>query len=575
MNRKLIAITLMLAACPPSSTHAERVHWEAADGGNGHWYEVLTGPPLPNGVPGVVTWEVANFNAQLRGGYLATIASAAENQFVFRLSDSPMFWWTIETGEHFGPWLGGAQAPGALNPASDWLWVTGEPFTYTHWHPGEPNDLFGILDENRLVYFAVDSSAGSRSAYWNDESDAKRNVIAYVVEYIPDPASLALTAIGLLCLTFSRRPGRSIGATAMLLAMIVLVADLRAITIDTVPVGNPGNAGELSGGELPGDPAIGLGPVGIVGAVSYEYRIGKYEVTNAQYTEFLNAVDPTGANLLGLYNIAMSSSPRSGINVNNGAANGSKYLVKSGRDYNPVVLVSWYDAFRFANWLHNGQGSGDTETGAYTLLGGTPIPTNGSSIVRNPGATWFLPNENEWYKAAYHKNDGVTGNYWDYATATDSTPYSDQPPGIDAPDSSNTANYYRDDNAANGYDDGFAITGSTSFEDLQNYLNDAGAYTQSVSAYGTLGQGGNVWEWNETLINSPFRGMRGGGWDSQQLDLAAMTRYDGGAFPVVENNVVGFRVACIPEPGTLLLAALATVGFLTRNRPDANALAGC
>ncbi len=69
----------------------------------------------------------------------------------------------------------------------------------------------------------------------------------------------------------------------------------------------------------------------------------------------------------------------------------------------PVNYVSWYDSIRFANWLNNGQGTGDTETGAYTLLGGTPTPSNGVSITRNAGATWFLPSEDEWYKAAYHQ----------------------------------------------------------------------------------------------------------------------------------------------------------------------------
>ena len=56
-----------------------------------------------------------------------------------------------------------------------------------------------------------------------------------------------------------------------------------------------------------------------------------------------------------------------GISFNAGNANGSKYSVISGSGNHPVNYVSWYDAIRFANWLNNGQGSGDTETGAYTL----------------------------------------------------------------------------------------------------------------------------------------------------------------------------------------------------------------
>ena len=130
---------------------------------------------------------------------------------------------------------------------------------------------------------------------------------------------------------------------------------------------------------------------------------------------------------------------------------------------------------------------------------------NPDLITRSPGAIWVLPTENEWYKAAYHKNDGVTGNYWDYAMKTKSVPFSDQPPGSDAPAQSNTANFFKNDNVANGYDDGYTVTGSSSFNSTLNYLTDAGAYTLSISPYGTLDQSGNVSEWNETLIRPVWR----------------------------------------------------------------------
>src|SRR4029079_18120648 len=142
------------------------------------------------------------------------------------------------------------------------------------------------------------------------------------------------------------------------------------------------------------------------------------------------------------------------------AANGSRYNVKPGHQNNPVIYVSWFEAIRFANWLHNGQGSGDTENGAYTIRPGTP---GYYTITRNPGARWWLPSENEWYKAAYHKNDGVTGNYWDYPTSSDAIPYSDQPPGSDAPEQAKTANFRKDNGLIDNYDDGYAVTGSTTF----------------------------------------------------------------------------------------------------------------
>ena len=91
----------------------------------------------------------------------------------------------------------------------------------------------------------------------------------------------------------------------------------------------------------------------------------------------------------------------------------------------PINFVNFFDALRLANWVNNGQGSADTETGAYTLLGGTAVPSNATTVTRNSGATWFLPSENEWYKAAYYDplcrtaaEGGPAGDdhYWLYVT---------------------------------------------------------------------------------------------------------------------------------------------------------------
>jgi formylglycine-generating enzyme len=328
----------------------------------------------------------------------------------------------------------------------------------------------------------------------------------------------------------------------MFACLFIITSIAQAITIPTVPVGNPGNPSDSTS----------------FGSVGYNYRIGKYEVTNAQYVEFLNGVDPIGANTLALYNASMTSDDRGGINFNGGAAIGSKYEIKPGRDHNPVVYVSWYDAIRFANWLHNGQGGGDTENGAYALLGGTPTPSNGNSITRSPGAKWWLPSENEWYKAAYHKNDGVTGNYWGYPTSTDVVPYSDQPPGSDTPDPSNTANFFRNDNVANSYNDGYAVTGSPSLVSSQNYLTDVGAFSSTLSPYGTFDQGGNAWEWNEVTFTGPsFRGLRGGSWGAGAINLSALDRVV--FYAADASSLIGFRVASVPEPSSIYLVALGMV----------------
>ncbi len=316
-----------------------------------------------------------------------------------------------------------------------------------------------------------------------------------------------------------------------------------AVIFDWAMVGNPGNAGEVQS-------------QGTFGAVSHVYRISKHEVTNAQYTEFLNAADPTGGNALALYNSDMSSAQNGGINFNGGAANGSKYQLKSGRDNNPVVFVSFFDAMRFTNWLQNGQGSGSTESGVYTI-------GNGRNETRSPSATYFIPSENEWYKAAYHKNDGVTGNYWDYPTSTDAVPYSDQRPGSGAPTQSNTANFFKDDSIANGYDDGHAVTGLPVLLAFTNYLTDVGAYTTSLSPYGTFDQAGNAWEWNEASFSAD-RGWRGGDWNGFSNGLASSLR--NGSDPHVERFTLGFRVASVPEPSSLLLGALGAVGLVCWRR---------
>jgi hypothetical protein len=201
MIHKLAAFIVTFAgikqAC--SVSEAELVCWDVADGGNGHCYEVLTGPLLSNGVPGVVTWAEASLDAETRGGYLATIGSAAENEFVFNLTDSPEFWTTDTLGNYFGPWLGGQQSAEAQDAASDWFWVTGEPFGYTNWHPGEPNDLFGHLEEDRLMLFAIRGYTGIRSSFWNDEWGMRRVTIAYVVEYVPEPSTAMLLFATLFC----------------------------------------------------------------------------------------------------------------------------------------------------------------------------------------------------------------------------------------------------------------------------------------------------------------------------------------------------------------------------------------
>lgn len=311
---------------------------------------------------------------------------------------------------------------------------------------------------------------------------------------------------------------------ALIVLTIALFCAARAhalVTFDWAAVGNPGNADDIHGAGY--------------GGVDYTYSISKYEVTAGQYTEFLNAVATSDPH--GLYNPSMWLDAFGCKIEQLGSAGSYTYQVTADRENRPVNYVSFFDAMRFTNWLHNGQRAGDTETGVYNI-------SDGVSETRFANAKYWIPSADEWYKAAYHKNDGVTGNYFDYPTSSDSDPRND----LINPDPGNNANFDQ-----SGYTIGAPY-----------WMTEVGEFENSASPYGTFDQGGNVFEWNETLIRSSSRGLRGGSFGSNDVELRAVSRGDFGL--VIKGFLVGFRVATVPEPSTVMLGASAAVGLMLRRR---------
>ena len=280
-------------------------------------------------------------------------------------------------------------------------------------------------------------------------------------------------------------------AICLVVVCVITVANLtsadtiQGINMDFVTIGHAGNAADT---RRMTDGTVGYGTVG------YNYRIGKYEVTNAQWNAFTAAAGAPIGNHTSLY-----TDPQQ-----------------------PTNRVSWYETLQFCNFLT----SGDKSKGVYQFSGTNANPGDFLGINRDAAKAtyekiYFLPTENEWYKAAYYKSDG--------------------------------SGYSRHTNGLNEIptaDNGWNYSGGS-----YSIPWNVGTGTQEQN--GTFDMTGNVWEWNEALFSGPQRGMRGCALSSSSADFVTFgSSYRGYYYPDSEDEGIGFRVASIPEPATLLLLGL-------------------
>ena len=284
------------------------------------------------------------------------------------------------------------------------------------------------------------------------------------------------------------------------LALMALAGPARAVEIEWVTVGDAGNKPDRTGH----------------GAVAYAFQISKLEVTVGQYAEFLNAVAAKGDPNT-LWNAGQKID-------RTGASGAFRYAARSTHEREPVMQVRFLDAMRFANWLHHGGGQGDTETGAYRLAAG------GGLAARQAGTMVWIPNEDEWYKAAYHQPQAVggpAGGYWSYPTRSNSAPKLAKP-GDPGP---NLANFLADTTPqANGG----ILRGP---DDVM----PTGSFPGSASHYGTLDQAGNAWEWIESTVFDTQRVIRGGCMCGSHEKLLSTVRTS--TSPTKRYAATGFRLA--------------------------------
>jgi autotransporter-associated beta strand protein len=434
--------------------------------------------------------------------------------------------------------------------------------------------------------YTIASYGGTLSGEFSAQNIPAGDTVSYgtgsdssiTLSVVPEPSTFALLGAGVLGLigwvwrqgrrsirTYSRRRqmyDKTIMSGLMAVASVAFAVSTQASTINVfnmpsgdtslqfVTVGNPGNTPDTVVEITDGSTGYG--------SVPYVYQMGEYDVTTAQYCQFLNAV-ATAADPYGLYNPGMANPPsvpttqRVGCGIiQTPITGGYYYSVVPGDENYPVNFVSWGDAARFCNWLQDGQPSGlgevagTTETGAYTLNGGTSDAAF-STVTRNANATYFIPSVNEWYKAAYYDTtlNGGTGGYWAYPTKSNTAPNNT------LPDTGNHANFYDDINSGNG-----------GYTDPTTFLTPVGDFVLSPSPYGTFDMGGDVLEWIEGAEGGSWRPLRGGAFDLEAHAMAS--NYYWAIDATYENGDVGFRVASsVPEPGSiaLLLAGAVALGI--------------
>ena len=179
-SSKSVATVFASVALLAGLAGAQPEPWVHPDGSI-HYYHAMS-------TPSGLNWNFAWDSALGYGGYMATITSQAENDFIFSLVDSSIFWYLRPaTNRLAGPWLGGTQDFDSQEPDSGWHWVTDETMDFVNWSPGQPDDQGG--NENALHF---GESLLTRVPTWDDASSLDDSIRGFVRELSADSTTVGL-----------------------------------------------------------------------------------------------------------------------------------------------------------------------------------------------------------------------------------------------------------------------------------------------------------------------------------------------------------------------------------------------
>ncbi len=327
---------------------------------------------------------------------------------------------------------------------------------------------------------------------------------------------------------------------ALLAATTTALADIDPLSgIDFVRITHAGNT-PWPGTGTPDDRTSGRG------GVNYEYHIGRFEVTTAQWVEFFNAAydRPVADRIPHL----APPSFWGGVPVTPNTPGGLRWQVPAGNEMLPVGNISWRMAAIYCNWLHNNKSSAREAflDGAYS------VSTFGyfgniftDQAAHHPGARYWIPTWDEWLKAAHydpHRYGEEQGGWWLYPNGTD-TPLVYGPPGVEVNGQLAQANA------------GWWM----SFPGYNPDLVPLGAYAEVTSPWGLFDVAGGSAEWTESILTGPglppTRFVDGSARAFGPLARDALTQFSSD-FPSFSPFDLGFRIASsVPAPGTSALLA--------------------